>query len=158
MGGGKRVVDVDVAIGGKLSGEGRVVLFLALVEAGVFEQQDVAVLHGGNGAGGLVADAVGGKGDRAADAPRDVAAAIGASESAGSGPSLGRPKWASRMTLAPLPDEFEDGRGDALDAGGVGDLAVGHRHVEVDADQHPLAADVADGVECPEAGHGVPFP
>src|SRR3954447_20438819 len=33
-----------------------------------------------------------------------VALEIGSSENSGEGPSLGRPKWASRMTLAPLPD------------------------------------------------------
>ena len=86
-----------------------------------------------------------------------VASAIGSSENSGAGPSLGRPKWASRMTLAPLPDEFGDGRRDALDAGGVGDLAVGDRHVEVDAHQHALAADVADVVERLEGGHAGPF-
>ena len=35
--------------------------------------------------------------------------------------------------LAALVGELGDGRGDFLDAGGVGDLAVLHRHVEVDA-------------------------
>ena len=41
--------------------------------------------------------------------------------------------------LAALVGDLGDGRRDALDAGSVGDLAVLHRHVEVDAHQHALA-------------------
>ena len=55
--------------------------------------------------------------------------------------------------LRALVGEFQDGRRDALDAGRVGHLAVGDRHVEVDADQHALAPDVADPVERLECGH-----
>ena len=39
----------------------------------------------------------------------------------------------------------------------VGDLAVGDRNVEVTAHQHAFAADVADIVQCLEAGHAGPF-
>ena len=46
------------------------------------------------------------------------------------------------MTLPPLSDDLADGRRDALDARRVGDLAVLHRHVEIDAHQHALALDV----------------
>ncbi len=44
--------------------------------------------------------------------------------------------------LAALVGDLGDGRRRALDAGGVGDLAVLHRHVEVDAHQHALALHV----------------
>ena len=67
VGGGEGVVDVDVAELGELVDEGRVVLFLRLVEAGVLEQQDVAVLHRGDRLRRPVADAVGGEGDRPLD-------------------------------------------------------------------------------------------
>ena len=44
--------------------EGRIVLLFAGVEAGVFQQQHVAVLQRGDGASRRVADAVVGEGDR----------------------------------------------------------------------------------------------
>ena len=52
------VVDPDVAELGERGDEGRIVLLLALVEAGVLQQQDVAGLHRGDRGLGLVADAV----------------------------------------------------------------------------------------------------
>src|SRR5436305_5972512 len=45
--------------------------------------------------------------------------------------------------LAALVLNFGDGRGDALDARGIRHLAVLHRHVEVDADEHALAREVS---------------
>src|SRR5690606_38429443 len=57
----------DVAELGEFLGEGRVVLFLAFVEAEVFEDGDVAVLHGADRRGGGVTDAVAAEGDRLAE-------------------------------------------------------------------------------------------
>ena len=75
------------------------------------------------------------------DDVRDTASAIGFSESFGSRPF--RPaEMREQDDLAALVGDFGDGRRDALDAGRVGDLAVLHRHVEVDAQQHALALDV----------------
>ena len=56
------------------------------------------------------------------------------------------------MTLPPLSAISRMVGSDALDAGGVGDPAVLHRHVEVDAQQHALALDVG-GIEGAEGGH-----
>src|ERR1700733_13117647 len=44
--------------------------------------------------------------------------------------------------LAALAGDFQNSRRDFLDARGVRNLAVVHRHVEVDADQHALTLDV----------------
>ena len=71
----------------------------------------------------------------------------------GRGAILGPAEMREQDDLGALVGQFGDGRRDALDAGGVGDLAVGDRNVEVDAHQHALAADVADIVECLEGGH-----
>ena len=143
--------------GGELFGEGRVVLLLALVEAGVFEQQDVAVVRClATALGGLVADAVGGEGDGPADDLGRRRSAIGSSENSGSGPPFGPAEMGEQDDLGALVGQLGDGRRDALDAGRVGDLAVGDRHVEVDAHQHALAADVADVVEGLEGGHASP--
>src|SRR5208282_272653 len=54
--------------------------------------------------------------------------------------------------FAALVGKLDDGRDDFLDAGCVGDLAVGHRHVEVDAHQHALTFDVGV-IEAAEGGH-----
>ena len=90
-------------------------------------------------AGGL-ADAVGGERDRALDdvrRPRRRPAAANLSD---------RAPWAGRNAraddLAALVGDFGDGRRIALDARHVGDVAVLHRHVEVDAQQHALARDI----------------
>src|SRR5690606_33891738 len=52
------IVDVDVAVGGEGCGEIGVVLLFALVETGVFEKQDTAVVECGDGGRGRLADAV----------------------------------------------------------------------------------------------------
>ena len=102
VGGREGVVDENVAVGSQRCDKGRIVLFLALVEAGVFKTA----------------------GCRRPSSPRPqrppfrrcsrrrkptlrpmhvgTAAAIGSSDNRRSGPSFGRPKWASRMTFAPL--------------------------------------------------------
>ena len=56
--GGEGVVDPDVAELGQRGDEGRVVLLLARVEAGVLQAEDVALLHGGDRRFGGLADAV----------------------------------------------------------------------------------------------------
>ncbi len=59
--GGKGIVHIEIAIGGQRLHEFRIVLFLALVETGIFQKQDVAVLQRIDGRFRLVADAVFGK-------------------------------------------------------------------------------------------------
>jgi hypothetical protein len=55
--------------------------------------------------------------------------------------------------LAALGGDFAQGRQDAVDAGGVAHLAVFHRHIEIDANQHPLVLQDG-GVERVKGGHG----
>src|SRR4029077_8788443 len=68
--GRESVVDPDVAELGKRRDEGRIVLFLALMEAGVLQQQNVAGLHRGDRGLGLVTDAVVGERDLPLDRSR----------------------------------------------------------------------------------------
>ena len=140
MRGRERVVDPDVAELGQRGDEGRIVLFFAGMEAGVFETQNVAGLHGGDRALGRLADAVVGEFHRALDDARDLG-----------GDRLERlfrvaPLRPAEMReqddLAALVGDFGDRRRRALDAGGVGDDAVLHRHVEVDAHQDAFALHV----------------
>ena len=119
MRGGEGVVDEDVAVGGELFGEGRIVLFLALVEAGVFQKQDVAVAR-------ACRDCLGGfwpmqSAAKATGRPMisAMASAIGSSENSGSGPSFRPAEMRQQDDLGALVGKFEDGRRDALDAGRV---------------------------------------
>ena len=103
-------------------------------------------------ASAFVADAVFGERDRAADDLRDRGR---------DRPQRFlrvRPLRAAEMReqddLAALVGDLGDGRRDALDAGRVGDLAVLHRHVEVDAQQDALVLHVGL-VEGAERRHDV---
>ncbi len=120
------------------------------MEAGVLQQQDVAVRHRRDGGFRLRTDAIVGEGHRAAERAlkRD-------------GQRLQRVRPV-RAVLRPAEMRQEDRAAASVgdlaqarqhpgDAGVVEHGAVGHRHVEVDAQQHALAADV-DVVERAEAG------
>ena len=63
--------------------------------------------------------------------------------------ALGSAEMAEQDHLAAGVGDFGDGVCGALDAGGVGDDAVFHRHVEVDAHQYAFAlyVDVVEGAE-----------
>ena len=141
------VVDPDVAELGQFRDEGRIVLFFFLVEAGVFQAQDVAILHRGDRLLRRLADAIIGERDRLLDHARQCR-----------GDGLERilvvaPLRAAEMReqdhLAALVGYLGDGRRHALQPGRVGDAAVLHRHVEIDAQQHALAlhVDVIEGAE-----------
>ncbi len=151
VGGGEGVVDVKVAVLGERVGKGAVVLFLALVEAGVFEEQHGAVLERGDGLAGGVADAVLGERDGAADflgervgdrAERHLGVAL----------ALRPAEVREEDHLGALVRELGDGRRDGVEAGAVADLAVRHGDVEVHAGEDALAGHVADVVE-PEDVH-----
>ena len=137
MRGREGVVDVDVAELGERRDKRRIVLFFFLVEARVLQTKNVAVLHRGDGFFGDVADAVVGKADRPAENMREFMrdgfervfriAAFRASE------------MREQDHLAALAGDFGDGRRDALEPRRVGDLAVFHRHVEIDAHENALS-------------------
>src|SRR4029077_18910715 len=56
--------------------------------------------------------------------------------------SLGTSEMGKQDYLAALVGDLADGRSDALDAGGVRDLAVLDRNVEIDAHEHAFAPEV----------------
>ena len=147
------VVDIEIGKGGESVGEARVVRLLALVEAQVLQEDDVAGRERLHGGGGLGADAGGGETDRAA-AKR---------------PGERRPERCQRHggdCFAPRPAEMghgddprapvrqlRQGRRHPVDAGGVAQRPLAHRHVEVDAHEDALAGDL-DIVERPERPRG----
>lgn len=123
------------------------------METGVFQKQDIAVIHRGDGGGGGLADAVGrrqhgmikhfldGRGDQRQRQIRRR--------------TILRPaKMSQKDHLGALLGQFEDRRRHTLDARRIGDLAVFHRDVEVDADENALAAEVGKIVEGLEGRHG----
>ena len=145
--GRERVVDPDVAELCQFGDERRIVLLFLFMEAGILQAQDVAVLHRSHGLGRGLADAVLGEGDRLLDdlpqRRRDGLQRI-------LGVAALRPaEMGEQDDLAALVGNFGDGRCDALEPRRVGDAAVLHGHVEVDAQQHALAlhVDVIEGAE-----------
>ena len=109
MGGREGVVDIEIAERGERLDEFGVVLLLALVEAGVLEQQHVAVLQRRDRRGRDRADAVGGEGDRLArrSATRggDRAQRIGRVR-----PALGPAEMGEQDHLAALVGDLADRR------------------------------------------------
>jgi hypothetical protein len=148
---GEGVVHIDIAVFGQRAHEIRIVLFLALVEPRVLQEEHVAVRHRLDRLPGRLADAVFGKADMAAEfgfhRPGD-----GFQRHIGVLFALRPAEMGEKNHLRAVTREFPDRRQDALDAGRVGDLSVLHRYVEVDPEQHALAGEVAI-VESAEFGH-----
>ena len=92
------------------------------MKSGVFQTDDVAVLHRGDGGFRFRADAVFGEGDRPFEDARDFGGHR-AQRFFRFGP-FGPAEMRQQDHLAALVGQFDDGRRDFLDAGGVGDLAV----------------------------------
>jgi hypothetical protein len=135
------VVDIDVAKRGERLDDLWIVFLLALVKAGVLKQQDVAVLHLGDGVRGHLADAGGCKGNRAlddvGDRRRDRPQRIGLVRTA-----LGPAEMGEQNDLAALVRDLLDGGGDAFDARRVSHTAIFGGDVEVDAQENAFAGDI----------------
>ena len=135
------VVDIGIAERRQRLRKTRIVGLLALVEAQIFEQRDLARLEGGDNPLRLGTDAVGRKlhrpaADRAAQRLDDRAQGLRRV-----GP-FRAPEMRHDDHLGAFRDQRLDGRRKALDAGRIGDLAVLDRHVQIGADQHALPADI----------------
>ena len=142
------VVDPDVAEFCQFGDEGRIVLFFFLMETGVFQTKNVAVLHRGDGLLRRLADAIVGEADRLSDhlgkfGGDRLQQFLGIA-------SLGPAEMREQDDLAALGGNLGDGGRDAFEPRGVGDAAIFHGHVEVDAQQDALAlhVDVIEGAEC----------
>jgi hypothetical protein len=146
----ERVVDPDVAELRQLGHEGRVVLLLAGMEARVLEQQDVARLHRLDGAVCRGADAVVGKRDGALDDFRGRGG--DALERVFRVAALRPAEMREDDDFAALVGDLGDAARGGLDARRIADLAVRHRHIEVDADEDTLVLHV-DVVESAERRH-----
>ena len=147
MRGGEGVVDPDVAELGEFGDERRIVLLFLFMEAGVLKAEDVAVLHRRDSLFGSVADAIVGERDRPAEHFRQFRRdrfqrLLGVA-------ALGPAEMRQQDHLAALVRDFRDRRRHALQPRGVGDAALLHGDVEIDAQQHALSLDV-DVIESAE--------
>ena len=143
----ERVVDPDVAELCQLANECRIVLFFFFMETGIFQTEDVTVLHRGNRLGSDFADAIvrerygfldhvrKRRGDR-------LQRVLGIA-------SLRPAEMGQQDHFAALAGYLDDGWCYAFEPGGVGDAPIFHGHVKVDAEQHALAlhVDVIEGAE-----------
>ncbi len=150
---GKGVVDVEIAQGGQLLGEARVVLFFLGVEAQVFQNADVAVVKVLDDCFSRSADAIGGEGDGAV---QNLGQGVGDRLQAHLRDDLAFGATEVRQHADPGPGGGQIGQGfrRALQARGVGHFTVLHRHVQVATDQNGLSPDikVVDGLELAHVG------
>ena len=152
MGRREGVVHIEIAKFRQFGHEGRIVLFLALVKAGVLQQQHFTIAELCDSLRGDIADAVMGEGDGSLE--------VGGEHS---GDRLQRVLlvrpilWTTEVgehhhACAP-GHEIPEGRQSPIDAGGVGDDAILDGHIEVETKENPLAGyrRVIEGAE----GHDV---
>jgi hypothetical protein len=118
------------------------------METRVLKAKDVAVLHRGNGFLRDFADAIVGERDRLSDQMRKRGGdgfqrVLGVA-------SLGPAEMREQYCFAARAGNFGDGRSDAFEPCGIGDAAIFHGNVEIDAQQYALAlhVDVIEGAEC----------
>jgi hypothetical protein len=144
------VVDIEIAELRQLLNEGRIVLLLTRVEAGVFEKKHIAVLERADGLGGAFADAVIGEGHGLVEMLRNrfrdrLQGFLGIA-------SLRASEMGEKDHLSALVGDFLDGGKHALDARRVRHPAVLHRDVEVHPDENAFSLDLCL-VERAEGGH-----
>src|SRR5918996_1385121 len=150
MRGGKGVVDIKIAMLGEPFGEAWVVLLLAGIEPYILQHGDLAGLEPRKAVPCFLADAVADEAD--IGAAHQLLHLLRDRLQRGLGRDhLGTAEMRQHDHLGPFAGELGDGRKHAGDAGRIGDLAVLDRHVEIDADEDPLAANV-DPVNTPDAG------
>ena len=138
MRGGEGVVDVDVAQGGEFFAEGLVVLLLLGMESDVLQQDDIPRAHRRNRLLRDLADAVGDEGDLLAQ-ERGEPLRGGSEAHLRHLLSLRAAQVGEQDRLPAVRHGVPDGGDRRLDPRVVGNVPrLVQRHVEIDADQHPL--------------------
>jgi len=125
------------------------------MKAGVLQQQYVAIGHRPDRRRRVRPDAISGEGDLAPEHLRQRRGQLTQ--------GVNDRRFALRATVmgeqndpASPVGEFADRRGHALDPGGVGDAALFHRHIDVDAQENAFALRI-EIVEFSEVAHGAAF-
>jgi len=145
------VRDVDVGQGGQLVGElgalGVDLGGLASVEPDVLEEGDLPVLQRGDRGPGGLTDQVPGEGDLGAEQLAE-APGHGTERVLGVRSALRTSEVGHDDDACPLVDQRLQRRQRGPDAPVVRDGLAVERHVEVGSDEHALAAQVAEGLDC----------
>ena len=145
MRGRKGIVDIDLAEAGEFLDEARSVDFLARIETGVFDHRDLTL--------GKIRLLCGfDEADRAAE-HRSQRGHHLAQRILRVRRPLRTPEMRQNQHCRAAIGQFEQRRHSRAQARFVADPAIGHRHIQVLADQHSLAANVAKVIECLERGH-----
>ena len=124
MGGTESIVDVQVSDGSELLGELRVVLLLFLVEADIFEEEDITIAEASDSLDNLVTDAVVGLGHLLAQELGETGDEGGEAELV-LGAALGAAQVRGEHNLGTVVGEVLEGGDGSADAGVVGDVQVG---------------------------------
>ena len=143
----ERVVDVCFAELGELLAELGIVLLLALVETKVLENQHLTILKGRCLGLGVWADGVGGERHGATEQLGEAQGRRAQRELLLEALARRTAEVAHEDDAGAFVDQFLDGGQRSADAGIVGADAICHGDVEVDADEHALAAcvELVDG-------------
>ena len=148
VGGAERVVHVQIAIGSQLLGELGIILLLARIEADVFQKQDVSRLLGFDQGFDFRSNDIRSERHLAAEIFLEL---LGDRLQAELGDFLpfGSPKMGHDDQARTVVKQIVDGGKSRLDAGVVRHGLAVERHIEIDADQNPLALAIAipDGIQ-----------
>ena len=144
----KSIIHVNLAEFGQGAGEAAIVVLFAAMEAQVLQKGHTAGFEPAHHRGGHRPDTVGGESHRAAQC-LGQGRGQGRQRQSHHPHALGPAEMAHHDDPRALVGQLGDGRRYPFDSRHIGDPAVPDRHVEVDADQHPLARDldIVEGVE-----------
>ena len=151
--GGEGVVDIHVGDRRHRIGQRGVILFFTRMETGILQDRNVAGAHHRNAIDRCLTSAIGNElhfaAQNLAQGPGDLR-----QRKFGVLLALGATEMGEDQHLHAAIGQFQHGRHRRTQARVVADRPFVHRHVEVFAHQHGLAADVAHIVECLERlGH-----
>jgi len=136
--GAKRVVDIDIRIGGEFASELRIVLLLFGIKTNVLEQSDLPIHHRGNRLFNGSSDAVVDERDGSAKLGREVDRDRREAELLIPF-ALRPPEVGAKKHFGSFFRQVTDGRQGRHDPGVVSNPGIIHGHVKVHAHQHALS-------------------
>ena len=136
------IVHIEGGIAEQGLGELGVVLLFLLVETDVVEQHHVTILQGLAGGGGGFTDGFGDEGNGLAQVAGEALGGSGQGELGLVAGSFGAAQVGAENEAGAVLEQVLDGGQSGHDAGIVGNLAILHGYVEVNAHEHFLAGDI----------------
>ena len=142
MGGRKGVVDIKIAEIGQRARETRIVCLLARMEAQILQQRHLARAKPPHRRAGGLADAIRGEDHVLATKRPAQRRRERRKRQSGRAPAPGPAEMRHHHHRGAPGTEFPDGRNQPVDPGRVAYRAIAQRHVEIGAQQDPLAGDI----------------